>query len=73
LAHLSSVHDLSRIKESHFLASLNLSHGDLEPLAANCTRVLVWHTRTERPKLSRDDYTRLTRRDLTALEADAVI
>ncbi|XP_072493310.1 galactosylgalactosylxylosylprotein 3-beta-glucuronosyltransferase 3 [Notamacropus eugenii] len=29
---------------------------DLEPRAANCTRVLVWHTRTEKPKMKQEEH-----------------
>nr|XP_008530390.1 PREDICTED: galactosylgalactosylxylosylprotein 3-beta-glucuronosyltransferase 3 isoform X2 [Equus przewalskii] len=42
----------------HLESSL-LSHlvdpKDLEPRAANCTRVLVWHTRTEKPKMKQEE------------------
>ncbi|XP_025771124.1 galactosylgalactosylxylosylprotein 3-beta-glucuronosyltransferase 3 [Puma concolor] len=42
----------------HLESSL-LSHlvdpRDLEPRAANCTRVLVWHTRTEKPKMKQEE------------------
>ncbi|XP_026945884.1 galactosylgalactosylxylosylprotein 3-beta-glucuronosyltransferase 3 isoform X3 [Sagmatias obliquidens] len=42
----------------HLESSL-LSHlvdpKDLEPRAANCTRVLVWHTRTEKPKTKQEE------------------
>lgn len=39
-------------QESHLLSQLISGPGDLEPKANNCTQVLVWHTRTERPKLN---------------------
>lgn len=37
-------------QESSFLEQLT-TLDELEPKAANCTKVLVWHTRTERPNL----------------------
>ncbi|XP_056593221.1 galactosylgalactosylxylosylprotein 3-beta-glucuronosyltransferase 1 isoform X2 [Triplophysa dalaica] len=37
-------------QESSLLQDL-VTLSDLEPRAANCTKVLVWHTRTERPVL----------------------
>ncbi|XP_068600533.1 galactosylgalactosylxylosylprotein 3-beta-glucuronosyltransferase 1 [Brachionichthys hirsutus] len=37
-------------QESSLLKEL-VSLSDLEPKAANCTKVLVWHTRTEKPVL----------------------
>lgn len=33
-------------EEDKFLRSLNLQLEDIEPLADNCSKVLVWHTRT---------------------------
>uniref|UniRef100_A0A673KSN4 Galactosylgalactosylxylosylprotein 3-beta-glucuronosyltransferase n=1 Tax=Sinocyclocheilus rhinocerous TaxID=307959 RepID=A0A673KSN4_9TELE len=45
---------LKRVKggyqESSLLQGL-VTLSDLEPKAANCTKILVWHTRTERPLL----------------------
>lgn len=38
-------------QESHLLSQLIDSRLDLEPKASGCTQVLVWHTRTERPKV----------------------
>ncbi|KAE9415812.1 hypothetical protein Angca_008248 [Angiostrongylus cantonensis] len=35
-------------QESHFLNGLGLSRSDLEPKANMCTKVYVWHTRTEK-------------------------
>ncbi|XP_071081021.1 galactosylgalactosylxylosylprotein 3-beta-glucuronosyltransferase 1-like [Haliotis cracherodii] len=40
----------SGFQESHILQRLHISLNDLEPLADNCTKVLVWHTRTEKPR-----------------------
>ncbi|XP_061917854.1 galactosylgalactosylxylosylprotein 3-beta-glucuronosyltransferase 1-like [Entelurus aequoreus] len=37
-------------QESSLLREL-VTLGDLEPKAANCTKILVWHTRTEKPVL----------------------
>ncbi len=33
-------------EEDLFLQSLGVAPGEAEPLAANCTEVLVWHTQT---------------------------
>ncbi|XP_046571828.1 LOW QUALITY PROTEIN: galactosylgalactosylxylosylprotein 3-beta-glucuronosyltransferase 2-like [Haliotis rubra] len=38
--------------ESTFVSDTKVSLDDLEPLADNCTKVLVWHTRTESPDLT---------------------
>ncbi|XP_033612559.1 galactosylgalactosylxylosylprotein 3-beta-glucuronosyltransferase 3 isoform X2 [Fukomys damarensis] len=40
--------------ESSLLSRL-VDPKDLEPRAANCTRVLVWHTRTEKPKMKQEE------------------
>ncbi|XP_043941811.1 galactosylgalactosylxylosylprotein 3-beta-glucuronosyltransferase 3 isoform X2 [Protopterus annectens] len=40
--------------ESSLLQSL-VSIEELEPKADNCTKVLVWHTRTEKPKMKQED------------------
>lgn len=37
--------------ESHFLSQLVDSWDDLEPRADKCTKVLVWHTKTQNPTL----------------------
>ena len=34
--------------EEWFVRSLGVSVGELEPVAEDCTKVWVWHTRTER-------------------------
>ncbi|NXN97570.1 B3GA3 glucuronosyltransferase, partial [Rhinopomastus cyanomelas] len=39
--------------ESSLLGGL-VAPSQLEPKAANCTLVLVWHTRTERPRLRQE-------------------
>ncbi|KAM8793760.1 galactosylgalactosylxylosylprotein 3-beta-glucuronosyltransferase 3 [Eudromia elegans] len=40
--------------ESSFLQGL-VAPAQLEPKADNCTRVLVWHTRTEKPKMRQEE------------------
>ncbi|XP_070807077.1 galactosylgalactosylxylosylprotein 3-beta-glucuronosyltransferase 3 [Pituophis catenifer annectens] len=40
--------------ESSLLQSL-VSMEELEPKADNCTKVLVWHTRTEKPKMKQEE------------------
>uniref|UniRef100_A0A1A8ML15 Galactosylgalactosylxylosylprotein 3-beta-glucuronosyltransferase n=1 Tax=Nothobranchius pienaari TaxID=704102 RepID=A0A1A8ML15_9TELE len=40
--------------ESSFLKGL-VTMDELEPKADNCTKVLVWHTRTEKPKMKREE------------------
>lgn len=39
------------MQESNILSQVVEKRSDLQPLASNCTKVLVWHTRTEKPKL----------------------
>jgi len=36
--------------ETDFLSALVSEVSDLEPLAANCTRILVWHVKTLEPQ-----------------------
>jgi len=38
-------------QESHLISQLIDSRLDLEPKADGCSKVLVWHTRTEKPKV----------------------
>ncbi|KAG8564307.1 hypothetical protein GDO81_016415 [Engystomops pustulosus] len=40
--------------ESSLLGPL-VAVGELEPKADNCTKIWVWHTRTEKPKLKQED------------------
>ncbi|KAJ3604222.1 hypothetical protein NHX12_028963 [Muraenolepis orangiensis] len=40
--------------ESSFLQGV-VTMEELEPKADNCSKVLVWHTRTEKPKMKRED------------------
>ncbi|KAK6021147.1 hypothetical protein OSTOST_13190, partial [Ostertagia ostertagi] len=49
--------------ESHFLTGLGLSRSDLEPKAALCSKVYVWHTRTEKGKFSKEDWKRISSKD----------
>lgn len=37
--------------ESHFLSQFVTDWTELEPKADNCTKILVWHTRTQKPAL----------------------
>ncbi|CAK1554765.1 unnamed protein product [Leptosia nina] len=37
-------------EEDRFLVSLGLKMEDIEPLAANCSKILVWHTKTVKYK-----------------------
>jgi len=41
-------------EETKFLEGLKISNEDIEPLAANCTKVLVWHTRTQKNGPAKD-------------------
>ncbi|KAL1447967.1 hypothetical protein MTO96_006541 [Rhipicephalus appendiculatus] len=41
-------------QESYLLKQLVSGPEELEPRAENCTQVLVWHTRTEKPKLDQE-------------------
>lgn len=41
-------------QESHIISQIINDKTELEPKAANCTRILVWHTRTENPKLGHE-------------------
>ena len=40
--------------ESHFLTAVGLSRQDVEAKADDCTKILVWHTRTEKPVLKQE-------------------
>ena len=40
--------------ESDFLKKVKLSREDVEAKANNCTEILVWHTRTEKPVLKQE-------------------
>ena len=40
-------------EEDLFLQSLNLTLGDIEPLASDCTEILVWHTKTVKDRVTK--------------------
>ena len=40
-------------EEDLFLQSLNLTLSDIEPLASDCTEILVWHTKTVKDKVTK--------------------
>ncbi|XP_071081455.1 galactosylgalactosylxylosylprotein 3-beta-glucuronosyltransferase 1-like [Haliotis cracherodii] len=42
-------------QESDIISKTNITLNDLEPLADNCTKVRVWHTRALPPKLTKED------------------
>ncbi|XP_048254140.1 galactosylgalactosylxylosylprotein 3-beta-glucuronosyltransferase 1-like [Haliotis rufescens] len=42
-------------QESYIISKTNITLNDLEPLADNCTKVLVWHTRTLPPELRKEE------------------
>ena len=42
-------------QESHILTSLGLSRQNARGLANDCRDVLVWHTRTEKPRMDAED------------------
>ncbi|CAI2324751.1 unnamed protein product [Caenorhabditis sp. 36 PRJEB53466] len=60
-------------QESTFLEKVGMHRYDMEPLAEKCSKVYVWHTRTEKSKLTKDLVAKLTAKDgFTSLEADAL-
>ncbi|KAL7076053.1 hypothetical protein ACQ4LE_004380 [Meloidogyne hapla] len=63
--------------ESHFLQSLDIKIEDLEPLAMQCTKVFVWHTRTQKSALLTDELQKFIlatniSSKLTTVEEDAI-
>uniref|UniRef100_A0A915Q5G3 Galactosylgalactosylxylosylprotein 3-beta-glucuronosyltransferase n=1 Tax=Setaria digitata TaxID=48799 RepID=A0A915Q5G3_9BILA len=58
-------------QESHFLTALGLKRSDLELKANGCTKVYVWHTRTERTKLSQHERSKFWQGLLNDVESDA--
>ncbi|XP_059095800.1 galactosylgalactosylxylosylprotein 3-beta-glucuronosyltransferase S-like [Tigriopus californicus] len=40
------------MEEEGFLRALGVDYGGIEPLANNCTRILVWHTMTAAPQVN---------------------
>ncbi|VDK78329.1 unnamed protein product [Litomosoides sigmodontis] len=72
-ANASFTYDVPRgYQESHFLTSLGLTRNDLELKADGCTKVYVWHTRTERTVLSQRERLKFLRGTLNGVESDAV-
>ncbi len=59
-------------EEDVFLQSLGISLDDLEPLASNCTRILVWHTQTVKQKSPKVKLTKNTDTSLKGLVSDVV-
>lgn len=49
-------------EEEGFLKSIALRMEDIEPLASNCTEVLVWHTQTKKEKAAKLKVTEQGRR-----------
>ncbi|CAO4363698.1 unnamed protein product [Caenorhabditis nigoni] len=49
-------------QESTFLENLGINRLNMEPLAEKCTKVYVWHTRTEKSKLSKGMVEKLTKK-----------
>uniref|UniRef100_A0A914I1X9 Galactosylgalactosylxylosylprotein 3-beta-glucuronosyltransferase n=1 Tax=Globodera rostochiensis TaxID=31243 RepID=A0A914I1X9_GLORO len=59
--------------ESNFLISLNVTLNEFEPKADNCTKVYVWHTRTEKTALLEEESAKFTsRQKLDPVEKDAI-
>ncbi|KAM3718221.1 Coiled-coil domain-containing protein [Dirofilaria immitis] len=58
-------------QESHFLTTLGLKRSDLELKADGCTKVYVWHTRTERALLSQPEKLKFWQGLLNNVETDA--
>ncbi|EGT51833.1 hypothetical protein CAEBREN_11722 [Caenorhabditis brenneri] len=60
-------------QESTFLEKVGIHRYNMEPLAEKCSKVYVWHTRTEKSKLSKDLIEKLTKKTgFNQLEADAL-
>ncbi|CAD6186576.1 unnamed protein product [Caenorhabditis auriculariae] len=64
-------------QESTFLEGLGISRKNMEPLAASCSQVFVWHTRTEKPTLTKEKKKMLERypkniEEFLPLEANAL-
>ncbi|CAK5067689.1 unnamed protein product [Meloidogyne enterolobii] len=67
----------SGFMESHFLQSLDIKREDLEPLAMHCTKVFVWHTRTQKSALLADEFQKFhmainISSSLSTVEKDAI-
>uniref|UniRef100_A0A0N5ABY0 Galactosylgalactosylxylosylprotein 3-beta-glucuronosyltransferase n=1 Tax=Syphacia muris TaxID=451379 RepID=A0A0N5ABY0_9BILA len=59
-------------QETSFLKALSLNRSILEPKANHCTKVLVWHTRTEKVKLVPAESTKFDKRNFSDLEVQAI-
>ncbi|CAG0898385.1 unnamed protein product [Darwinula stevensoni] len=59
-------------EEDGLLQSLNITYQDIEPLADDCTKIYVWHTRTEKvppaPRIHTDYENLLRNSNLPFLE-----
>lgn len=51
-------------EEDEFLKSIGLKMNDIEPMANNCSEVLVWHTQTKKEKSA------IVRMDTKILDSD---
>ncbi|KAK0428730.1 hypothetical protein QR680_010975 [Steinernema hermaphroditum] len=61
-------------QESEFLVKLNLTRQDLEPKAANCSEVYVWHTKTQKPSLHASERRKFElQEDLSEIEGRSVL
>uniref|UniRef100_A0A914N2T0 Galactosylgalactosylxylosylprotein 3-beta-glucuronosyltransferase n=1 Tax=Meloidogyne incognita TaxID=6306 RepID=A0A914N2T0_MELIC len=63
--------------ESRFLQSLDIKREELEPLAMHCTKVFVWHTRTQKSALMADEFQKFNMAinissSLSTVEEDAI-
>ncbi|KAK4322885.1 hypothetical protein Pmani_006400 [Petrolisthes manimaculis] len=61
-------------EEDGFLKALKINPEDIEPLADNCTKILVWHTRTVKsmPALKMPEKERVTKTNLHYLKEQIV-
>ncbi|XP_069959070.1 galactosylgalactosylxylosylprotein 3-beta-glucuronosyltransferase P isoform X2 [Cherax quadricarinatus] len=61
-------------EEDGFLKALKIKPEDIEPLADNCTKILVWHTRTVKslPALKMPDSDKVTKTNLNHLKSQMV-
>ncbi|XP_047488125.1 galactosylgalactosylxylosylprotein 3-beta-glucuronosyltransferase P-like [Penaeus chinensis] len=61
-------------EEDGFLKALNFSPGDIEPLADNCTKIMVWHTRTVKslPAVKMPDSDKVLKTNLRRLRSQMV-
>ncbi|XP_068236430.1 galactosylgalactosylxylosylprotein 3-beta-glucuronosyltransferase P-like isoform X2 [Palaemon carinicauda] len=61
-------------EEDGFLKALNIKPEEIEPLADNCTKILVWHTRTVKsvPALKMPDTDKVSKTNLNYLKPQMV-